>query len=301
VLHHKLGSKMTESNKRTTITLSENEKEERVNALVKWWEEYTGENKVAPTIQQLEEQKRIESEAAKRKNMNVEDLAVQLINAAVKVPKIKEEYQERLRALKQQYVNDTLNEKILEVQSEEAAAIQELIEGLEDEVRFCAQVLKERVEVAYTAPVTSEMMIQLDALSKVELSEDEFRLYLERYQGVPLVMKRLAKIANDQGLKTTVLVFNDYMKRVIFIVREMHNIISNIKQQNVVGLMVAKNTILEKCIKFNEFMNSLLRPEESNTKVGNLRKDYLKNSMKAEEGFDDRLDKLINKVKNWDA
>lgn len=279
--------------KKESASLSKQEKNERDQALTKWWEKYMG---LTESKEKTEEQKKIVHEAKKRKDMKVEDLAIRLVKVAKEAPKIHEEYKEKMADLENSYINEALNEKIIEVQKEENAKFTQLLEGWEEEVRYMAEVLRSRVEEAYTVPITSEIMIQLEALSQVKLSESEFRLYFERYQGIPLAMKMLAEIANNQGIKTKVFTLDDYMKQVKLLVREFDGIIQNIRNRNFIGVAIGKNLILEKCVSFNRYMDSLVTPKCSEIKVGNLRSDYFENNYKGDPDFEKKVKDLSDLI-----
>lgn len=289
---------MTEK-QRTVIGMTEEEKNNRITALQKWWDDFMDQNHEAPTQAQIEEQSRIVHEAEKRKNMKVEDLATRLIDAAQERIQITDTYKAEFESLKTKYVNDALSEKMLEVQTQEAAEVESLIDGLKDEIRICAEVLKERVENAYSRPVTADMMLQIEALTKVDLTESELRLYIDRYKDVPLALKQLTKIANEQGIKTTIRTFDDYMDKVKYIIQALDNMLNSVKAGHLTGLLVSKNVIMGKCLDFNSYMESLTAPTSESNKVGNLRNDYTRTNMSEADTFDERLDKLVNSTKSW--
>lgn len=261
----------------TTHTTKTND--QRINDLYEWWENYTGKTEEPLTEEEIKETARIQKEADRRKNMSIEDLALKLIEGATKVPGIKESYAEELMNSKEVYKGETLNTMVVKIQTQEKEALDKLFEGMDDEIRFAAEVLKERVENCYTKPITPEIMLQLDALSQSDVTESEFRLYLQQYKGIPIALKRLAKIAETQGLKTQVNTLDDYMCAVIKMIRSMKSLVNNARNDNVIGLRVSKNLLATKCTEFTKFMETLTNPTNGSNKVGNLRSDYLHNQM----------------------
>ena len=285
----------------TTHTAKTND--QRINDLYEWWENYTGKTEEPLTEEEIKEKERIQKEADRRKNMRIEDLVLKLVEGAVKVPGIKESYAEELMNLKKTYKGEALNTMVVKIQTQEKETLDKLFEGMDDEIRFAAEVLKERVENCYTKPITSEIMLQIDALSQIDVTESELRLYLQQYKGIPLALKRLAKIAETQELKTQVNTLDDYMSAVIKIIRDMKSLVNNARNGNITGLLVSKNLLITKCTEFTKFMETLINPTNRSNKVGNLREDYLHNQMEDARNspsdfhseFISRVDTLLHK------
>lgn len=81
---------------------------------------------------------------------------------------------------------------------------------LEDEVNTVLKKVNEAVEAETKKisesrePMTQDILAELTVLSELDLTDEDVKTYEEKYSNNPLALRRLQKIANDQGMTSTI-------------------------------------------------------------------------------------------------
>ena len=81
---------------------------------------------------------------------------------------------------------------------------------LEDEVNTVLKKVNEAVEAENKKisdsrePMTQDILAELTVLSELDLTDEDVKTYEEKYSNNPLALRRLQKIANDQGMTSTI-------------------------------------------------------------------------------------------------
>ena len=103
--------------------------------------------------------------------------------------------------IKKTYQQTYWDSEIEKVKAKYQVQFQAILDSLGSNIlRIGADLLK-YIGEKETQPITAEINAQLDALEKIDLLQADIDLYSKEFEGVPLAMKRLEKIAENKDLE----------------------------------------------------------------------------------------------------